>query len=106
MVSDKEILIQVVEKYIKGLASNFFGLSSLPVQSVITYIVRNWVDKHNMLIDLFVDKDGNINVPLIAEALETELKERKGFTIGSIKFTEADIEELVKAYNQIKDKNK
>lgn len=106
MVSDKEILIQVVEKYIKGLASNFFGLSSLPVQSVITYIIRNWVDKHNMLIDLFVDKDGNINVPLIAEALETELKERKGFTIGSIKFTEADIEELVKAYNQIKDKNK
>ena len=61
MVSDKEVLMQAAEKYAKGIASNFFGLSSLPVQTAVTYVIRNWVDKHNDMIDLFVDKNGNIN---------------------------------------------
>lgn len=39
MVSDKEILMQAAEKYAKGIASNFFGLSSLPVQTAVTYII-------------------------------------------------------------------
>ena len=99
MVSDKELLIQVVEKYIKGIASNFFGLSTLPTQTVITYIVRNWVDKHNGIIDLLIDKDGNINTSLIADALKSELKVRGGFTIGSVKFNDSDIDELMSAYN-------
>ena len=106
MVSDKELLIQVVEKYIKGIASSFFGLSTLPTQTVITYIVRNWVDKHNGIIDLLVDKDGNINTSLIADALKSELKARGGFTIGSVKFNDSDIDELISAYNQEKQKNK
>lgn len=104
MVSDKELLIQVVEKYIKGIASNFFGFSTLPTQTVITYIVRNWVDKHNGMIDLFVDKDGNINVPLIADSLKSELKVRGGYTVGNIKFSESDVDELLSAFSQAKQK--
>lgn len=105
MASDKEILIQVVEKYIKSIASTFFGLSTLPSQTVVTYVVRNWVDKHDGMIELFVDKDGNINVPLIADALKSELKARGGFTIGRVKFNDSDIDELVSAFNQVKQKN-
>lgn len=105
-VSDKELLIQVVEKYIKGIASNFFGFSTLPAQTVVTYVVRNWVDKHNGMIDLFVDKDGNINAPLIADALKSELKARGGFTIGRVKFSDSDVDELLTAFNQAKQKNR
>lgn len=106
MVSDKELLIQVVEKYIKGIASNFFGFSTLPAQTVITYVVRNWVDKHDAMIDLFVDKDQNINVPLIADALKSELKARGGYSIGRVRFNESDVDELLTAFTQAKQKNK
>lgn len=105
MVSDKELLIQVVEKYIKSIASTFFGFSTLPAQTVVTYVVRNWVDKHDSIIELFVDKEKNINVPLIADALKSELRARGGFTIGKIKFNDSDIDELVEAYKQAKEKN-
>lgn len=105
MVSDKELLIQVVEKYIKSIASTFFGLSTLPAQTVVTYVVRNWVDKHERIIELFIDKEGNINLPLIADALKAELKARGGFVIGKVRFNESDIDELVSAYNQAKKNN-
>ena len=105
MVSDKEILIQVVEKYAKGIASSFFGFTTLPAQTVITYVIRNWVDKHEGMIDLFIDKEGNINTPLIADALKAELKSRGGVAVGNIRFTDADIDELLSAYNQAKRKN-
>lgn len=94
------------DKYIKGIASNFFGFSTLPAQTVVTYVVRNWVDKHNGMIDLFVDKDGNINAPLIADALKSELKARGGFTIGRVKFSDSDVDELLTAFNQAKQKNR
>lgn len=89
-----------------GTASNFFGFSTLPAQTVVTYVVRNWVDKHNGMIDLFVDKDGNINAPLIADALKSELKARGGFTIGRVKFSDSDVDELLTAFNQAKQKNR
>lgn len=75
-------------------------------QTVVTYVVRNWVDKHNGMIDLFVDKDGNINAPLIADALKSELKARGGFTIGRVKFSDSDVDELLTAFNQAKQKNR
>lgn len=99
-------ITDIVEKYIKGIASNFFGFSTLPAQTVVTYVVRNWVDKHNGMIDLFVDKDGNINAPLIADALKSELKARGGFTIGRVKFSDSDVDELLTAFNQAKQKNR
>lgn len=106
MMNDKELLIQVVEKYIKGITANFFGFSSLPAQTVVTYIVRNWVDKHEGIIDLFIDKQGNINASLIAEAVKSELKARGGFTVGKVRFNDSDVDELLSAFNQEKQKNK
>lgn len=60
----------------------------------------------NGMIDLFVDKDGNINAPLIADALKSELKARGGFTIGRVKFSDSDVDELLTAFNQAKQKNR
>lgn len=42
----------------------------------------------------------------MANALKSELKARGGFTIGSVKFNDSDIDELMSAYNQEKQKNK
>ena len=105
MVSDKEILMQAVEKYAKDIASNFFGLSTIPVQTAITYVVRNWVDKHNTLIDLFVDVDGNINTKILGDAAKSVLRENDGFKIGKVKFTEADVDDLFSTFNDIKSRN-
>ena len=79
MVSDKEILMQAAEKYAKDIASNFFGLSTIPVQTAITYVVRNWVDKHNALIDLFVDIDGNINTKILGDAAKISIERERRF---------------------------
>ena len=105
MVSDKEILMQAAENYAKDIASNFFGLSTIPVQTAITYVVRNWVDKHNALIDLFVDIDGNINTKILGDAAKSVLKENDGFKIGKVKFTEADVDDLFSTFNDIKSRN-
>lgn len=83
MVSDKEILMQ----------------------AAITYVVRNWVDKHNALIDLFVDIDGNINTKILGDAAKSVLKENDGFKIGKVKFTEADVDDLFSTFNDIKSRN-
>ena len=105
MVSDKEILMQAAEKYAKDIASNFFGVSTIPVQTAITYVVRNWVDKHNTLIDLFVDVDGNINTKILGDAAKSVLRENDGFKIGKVKFTEADVDDLFSTFNDIKSRN-
>lgn len=83
MVSDKEILMQ----------------------AAITYVVRNWVDKHNTLIDLFVDVDGNINTKILGDAAKSVLRENDGFKIGKVKFTEADVDDLFSTFNDIKSRN-
>lgn len=89
----------------KDIASNFFGLSTIPVQTAITYVVRNWVDKHNTLIDLFVDVDGNINTKILGDAAKSVLRENDGFKIGKVKFTEADVDDLFSTFNDIKSRN-
>ena len=101
-MNDKEILIESFEQYAKNLASNMFGLSSLPMQAVIDYVVKNAVDKYGPIIDLFVDKNGNINIDMLAEAAKEEIDKRGGFAIGKIKFTGSDIEELVTTYKNNK----
>lgn len=102
MMSDKEILISTVEQYAKSTASKLFGLNSMPMQSVVNYVVRNMVDKYEPILDLFVDKNGNINMDMLAEAGKAELKQRGGLTIGRIKFTEKDVEELVSIFKSKK----
>nr|DAP34513.1 MAG TPA: hypothetical protein [Caudoviricetes sp.] len=105
MVSDKELLIQAAEKYAKGVAKNLFGFSTLPTQTLITYIVRNWVDKHGMIIDLLVDKDDNININMLGDALKSEMQANGGFTVGKIRFNDKDVDELLKMFNDLKNRN-
>lgn len=96
MVSDKEILMQAAEKYAKDIASNFFGLSTIPVQTAITYVVRNWVDKHNALIDLFVDIDGNIKYEDSRRCCKISIeRERRFQKLEKVKFTEADVDDFI-----------
>lgn len=64
-MSDKEILVKTFEQYAKNLASTMFGLNSLPTQAVVNYVVKNAVDKYGPIIDLFIDKNGNINVDML-----------------------------------------
>ena len=104
-MSDKELLIKAFEQYAKNLASSMFGLNSIPTQAVISYLIKNMIDKYEIYIDLFVDKNGNINVDMLAEAAKEEIKRRGGVKIGNIKFTDKDIDELLNTYKVNKKSN-
>lgn len=64
--------------------------------------VQDLKDKSGMYVDLLT-RD---NAPLIADALKSELKARGGFTIGRVKFSDSDVDELLTAFNQAKQKNR
>ena len=72
-MSDKEILVKAVEQYVKNLASSLFGFNSIPTQAVINYVIKNLNDKYGYLIDLFADKNGNINMNMLGEAVREEI---------------------------------
>lgn len=103
-MSDKEILVKAVEQYVKNLASSLFGFNSIPTQAVINYVIKNLNDKYGYLIDLFADKNGNINMNMLGEAVREEIKRRNGFTIGRIKFTDKDVDDFIALYNDSKKK--
>lgn len=101
-MNDKEILIQAAEKVGRTLASNLFGISSAPSQILINYIIKNLADKYDTYLNLLLDKNNNINIKILEDALKAEIKARNGFKIANIKFNEDDVDELIKAYNDIK----
>lgn len=109
-MSDKEILVMSVSRYVKSLASNLFHINSLASQAVINYVINNLEDKYGSYIDLFVDKNGNINIDLLGNAFKDELKSRaeNGFVVNifgkSVVFNEKDIEELVGIFKEYKKK--
>ena len=103
-MSDKEILVKAVEQYVKNLASSLFGFNSIPTQAVINYVIKNLNDKYGYLIDLFADKNGNINMNMLGEAVREEIKHRNGFTIGRVKFTDKDVDDFIALYNDSKKK--
>lgn len=104
MVSDKELLIQSIESYALRTVSSLFGLESMATQTLIRYAVRVMFDKYDALLNLFVDKDGNMNIPLLIDAAKAEIKARGGVNFWGIKFTESDIEEINNIY--LKNENK
>ena len=103
-MSDKEILVKAVEQYVKNLASSLFGFNSIPTQAVINYVIKNLNDKYGYLVDLFADKNGNINMNMLGEAVREEIKRRNGFTIGRVKFTDKDVDDFIALYNDSKKK--
>lgn len=105
MISDKELLTQSLEKYVTKTVDSLFGISSLPAQTLLRYGVRNIMDKYGAILDVFTTKEGIINVPLMIDAIKSEVKARGGLQFWNVKFTDRDFEEILTIYNELKDKN-
>lgn len=105
MISDKELLTQSLEKYVTKTVDSLFGISSLPAQTLLRYGVRNLMDKYSAVLDIFTTKEGTINLPLVIDAVKSEVRARGGLQIWNIKFTDRDFEEILVIYNELKEKN-
>ena len=105
MVSDRELLIQSLESYVTKTVGSLFGISSLPAQALMRYGVRNMADKYSFLLDMFTTSEGSINVPLMIDAVKSEIKARGGIKIWNIKITETDFEEILNTYCELKRNN-
>ena len=105
MVTDKELLVQALETYVTKTVGTLFGITSLPAQALMRYGVRNVADKYGFLLDMFTASDGTINVPLMIDAVKSEVKSRGGVKIWNIKLTESDFEEMLTIYNELRSNN-
>ena len=105
MVSDRELLIQSLEKYVTKTVGSLFGITSLPAQALMRYGVRNMADKYGFILDMFTTKDGTINVPLVIDAVKSEIKARGGLSFWNIKITESDFEEILNTYCELQKNN-
>lgn len=105
-MSDKEILIMSISKYAKNLASDLFHINSLASQALISYVIKNMEDKYGQYIDLFIDKNGNINIELLGNAFKEELKNREGIIVNIfgkvIMFNEKDVDDLINIFKEFK----
>lgn len=107
-MSDKEILFQAANTYIKTLVNKLFKINSMGVDALITYVTNNMYDKYEPYLDLFTDKNGNINITLLNNAVKDILKiyfdDKFIFNIfgKSIKFTQSDLDELEKIFKNLK----
>lgn len=105
MVSDRELLVQALEAYVTKTVGSLFGITSLPAQALMRYGVRNMADKYGFLLEMFTSSDGTINVPLMVDAVKSEVKARGGLKIWNIKLTESDFEEMLVIYNELRSNN-
>lgn len=111
-MSDKELIFQAANTYIKKLVNNLFKINSVGVDALITYVTNNMYDKYEIYLDLFTDKSGNINITLLNNAIKDIIKNQFDnkyiFNIfgKSIKFTQDDIDEFEKIFKNLKDGNK
>jgi hypothetical protein len=105
MVSDRELLTQSLESYVLKTTEKLFGITSGPAQVLLKYGVRNMIDKYGAILDIFTTKDGELNVPILLDAVGSEIKSRGGLKIWNIKFTEKDISEILELYTKLRDGN-
>ena len=105
MVSDKELFIQSLESYVLRTVSSLFGLESIATQTFLRYGVRVLADKYGFLLDLFTDKSGSLNIPLLVDAAKSEIKTRGGVKLWNIKFTDKDVEEIYDIYKKLLENN-
>jgi hypothetical protein len=105
MVSDRELLVQSLENYITKTVGSLFGITSLPAQALMRYGVRNMADKYSFILDMFTTSEGTMNVPLMIDAVKSEIKARGGLKIMNIKITESDFEEILNTYCELQKNN-
>lgn len=104
-MKDKELLTQTLESFVLKTTESLFGISSVPAQAFIRYGVKNVIEKYGGFLDFFTDKNGSLNIPLLLEGIKGELRARGGFEVWNIRFTEKDVDELLKIYNELKNEN-
>ena len=105
MVSDRELLIQALESYVTKTVGSLFGITSLPAQALMRYGVRNMADKYGFILEMFTTSEGSLNVPLMIDAVKSEIKARGGLKIWNIKITENDFEEILNTYCELQRRN-
>lgn len=109
-MSDKELLFQAVNTFIKNIVNKLFKINSIGVEALITYVTNNMYEKYSPYIDIFTNKEGNINITLLSNALKDILKNQYNnnfiFSIfgKSIKFTSDDVNEFEKIFKELKNK--
>lgn len=107
-MSDKEILLQTCNQFVKNLISNLFGINTIGTDALITYAVNNMYDKYGIFIDPFIDKSDNINITLLSNAFKDVLKAKykNGLVLNlfghHIKFGENDISEIEQIFKKFK----
>lgn len=105
-MSDKEILKLTASKYAKNLGKNLLHINSLAGQAAINYVIGNIYEKYSTIIDMFVDKNGNINIDILGNALKEEIKDRDGIKINIfgnyLVFSENDVTEFINMFKQFK----
>lgn len=107
-MSDKELIFQASNTFIKKLLNNLFGINTIGTDALITYVVNNMYDKYKMYLDIFTDVEGNINIDLLGNALRDVLKQKtsNGVVLNlfgkHIKFGESDISEFEKIFKALK----
>lgn len=108
-MSDKEILFQAANTFTKNTVKSLFGISSIGTDALITYVVNNAYDKYGMYLEPFLDKNGNINIEVLGNALDDVIKAKGGYTVSvfgkHIKFTEKDVTEFVDIFKTLKANN-
>lgn len=111
-MSDKELIFQTANTFIKNIVYKLYGINSIGVEALITYVVNNMYDKYAQYLDLFTDKNGNINISLFGNAVKDILKNQYDgkfiFSIfgKSIKFTQDDIDDFEKIFKNLKSNGK
>lgn len=105
MVSDRELLIQALESYITKTVGSLFGITSLPAQALMRYGVRNMADKYGFILEMFTNSEGSLNVPLMIDAIKSEIKTRGGLKIWNVKIAEGDFEEILNIYSELQRNN-
>ena len=111
-MSDKELIFQAANTFIKNIIYKLYGINSIGVEALITYVVNNMYDKYAQYLDIFTDKNGNINIELFNNALKDILKNQYDdkyiFNIfgKSIKFTSNDVNDFEKIFKNLKNNGK
>lgn len=110
-MSDKELIFQAANTYTKNLVSSLFGINTIGTDALITYVVNNSYDKYGKYLDMFTDKNGNVNIDLFGTALRDVMKTKSkdGYVFNmfgkSIAFGEADIDEFERIFKTMKANN-
>lgn len=108
-MSDKEILFQAANKYVRNTVSSLFGIQTIATDTLITYVLKNAEERWGNYVEPFLNGKGNIDIDILKEAFNDAIRVNNGFHLSflgkTIKFSEKDVEEFVKIFKTLKANN-